>query len=596
MDVPGHERFVRNMLAGVGGIDAVVLVVAADESVMPQTREHFEICRLLQVPDGIVALTKADLVDADMIELVRLETRELVAGSFLARAPIVPVSSRTGAGLDDLRRELTALAARVAPRRPGGVTRLPIDRVFSMKGFGTVVTGTLASGAIEVEGELSLLPPGRAVKVRGVQVHGAKESGAAAGQRAAVNLGGVELEEVHRGHSLVTPGTLAPTRALDARLELLPSSRPLKHGARVRFHQGTGEVLGRVALAAVLPGPGRPAPSAAPGQGAEVPPGADAYARLRLESPAVLSRGDRFIIRAYSPPVTIGGGLVLDPLPDRGPIRAEASRRRFEALDPAGAATPQEGDDRALAALVASRGAAGLPLASVVARLGVAPADLPAIAERHARARTAVRAGDILVAPAVLDRLGRDVLDLVGDYHRAQPLIEGMPREEVRERLFARAGEGVFEHVTAGLAAAGTLAGRDRLALASHRVSLSPEEDAARRAIERAYRDSGLKPPEPEAIAAEHAIGAATLDRIVKLLVRQRVLVRLESLLFHEEALARLRREIGALKETAGPQARIDVAAFKARYGVTRKYAIPLLEYLDRERVTRRVGETRILI
>ncbi|MBP7570811.1 MAG: selenocysteine-specific translation elongation factor, partial [Acidobacteria bacterium] len=428
VDVPGHERFVRNMLAGVGGIDAVVLVVAADESVMPQTREHFEICRLLHVPAGLVALTKADLVDEEMLELVRLETRELVAGSFLEDAPVVPVSSKTGAGLDDLRRELRALAGRVEPRRPRGVARLPIDRVFSVKGFGTVVTGTLVSGAVELESELSLLPSGRPVKVRGVQVHGAKEAVAVAGQRAAVNLSGVDLDEVHRGQTLVTPGTLLPTRAIDARLQLLPSSRALKHGARVRFHQGTDEVLGRVALAAVLPAPGRDGP-APPGQGAEVPPGADAYVRVRLEAPAVLARGDRFIVRAYSPPITIGGGLVLDPVPDRGPIRTEASRRRFEALDPARAATPQEAADRALAALVSARGAAGLPLHAMVWRLGAAPDEVPALVARQASAGTAVRAADVLVEPSVLDRLGRAALQLVSDHHRAQPLSEGMPRE-----------------------------------------------------------------------------------------------------------------------------------------------------------------------
>ena len=429
-----------------------------------------------------------------------------------------------------------------------------------------------------------------------MQVHGAKERGAAAGQRVAVNLGGVELEEVRRGDSLVTPGTLEPTRVLDVRLELLPSSRPLKHGARVRFHQGTGEVLGRVALAAVLPGPGRPAPSAAPGQGAEVPAGADAYARLRLESPAVLSRGDRFILRAYSPPVTIAGGLVLDPLPDRGPIRAEASRRRFEALDPAGAATPQEGDDRALAALVAERGAAGLPLASVVARLGVAPADLPAIAERHARARTAVArgrhprrarrarpagAGRARPGGGLPPRAAADRGDAARGGARAAVRAGGRRRVRARDRRPRGGGHGRGTGPAGARLAPGVAVARG---------------GRARRAIERAFRDSGLKPPEPEAIAAEHAIGAAILDRIVKLLVRQRVLVRLDSLLFHEQALDRLRREIGALKEAAGPQARIDVATFKERYGVTRKYAIPLLEYLDRERVTRRVGETRILI
>ena len=606
VDVPGHERFVRNMLAGIGGIDAVVLVVAADESVMPQTREHFEICRLLHVPDGIIALTKADLVDADMVELVRMETRELVAGSFLDRAPLVPVSARTGDGLDALRRELGALAARLRPRRRQGVTRLPIDRVFSVKGFGTVVTGTLMTGTIGVEQELLLQPRGQAVKVRGVQVHGAKEPVAGAGQRVAVNLGGVELEDVRRGDSLVTPATLLPTRTLDARVEPLPSARPLKHGVRVRFHQGTSEVLGRVALAAVIPGdrageppPGPSAPvavQAGGAAGAEVPAGADAYVRLRLEAPAVLSRGDRFIIRAYSPPVTIAGGVVLDPLPDRGPIRTPASRDRFAALDPASGGGTQEVLDRAVAALVSARGASTLRLAAVVARLGVSPADLPALVERQARAGTGVRVGEALVAPAVVEALGAAVLKMLGDHHRAQPLLEGMPREEVRERLFARAGEGVFEHVVAALAGAGKVTGRERLSLASHRVSLSAEEDQARGAIEDAYRAAGLKPPDAEAVGGAHGIDPATRDRIVKLLLRQRVLVRLDTLLFHEEALGRLRAEMAALKAAGQESPRIDVATFKERYGITRKYAIPLLEYLDRERITRRAGEGRVLI
>ena len=597
VDVPGHERFVKNMLAGVGGIDSVLFVIAADESVMPQTREHFEICRLLQVPGGVIALTKADLVDDETLELAGMEVRDLVAGSFLEHAPIVPVSAKTGQGLDALRAALQSVALRTPPRKAGGGARLAIDRVFSVRGFGTVVTGTLVSGRVGADDELVLLPPGRAVKVRGVQVHGEKESGAVAGQRVALNLGGVELEDVARGETLATPGTLDSTRMFDARIEMVASARPRKHGARVRFHQGTGEVLGRVALASIRPrGPAASAEVEALPPGAEVPAGDEAYVRLRLESPAVLSRGDRFILRAYSPPITIAGGIVLDPSPDRGPIRTTAARARFARLDAEGLA-PEEGTDRAAAALVAARGPAGLPVTALVTRLGVTPSDVAATVERLERSRHATRAGNVLMAPSVGEALARRMMTVLGDHHRAQPLLEGVPREEVRERVFARAGDGVFEHVLAALQAAGKVAGRDRLALASHSVSLSDEEEKARGVIENAFRSAGLKPPEPEAVAAAGGVRADAAARVVQLLVRQKILVRLDTLLFHQDALSGLREDLTALRASAPQETtRIDVAAFKERYGVSRKYAIPLLEWLDRERVTRRVGEGRVLI
>jgi selenocysteine-specific elongation factor len=603
VDVPGHERFVKNMLAGVGGFDAVVLVVAADESVMPQTREHFEICRLLRVSHGLVALTKADLADADMVELARLEVRELVENSFLDGAPVVAVSSKTGDGLDELKRALEALAARVPPRPTAGAVRLPIDRAFSVRGFGTVVTGTLVSGRVGADQELALLPSGRLAKVRGVQVHGEREPEAVAGQRAALNLGGIELDEVGRGDSLVSPGTLEPTRMLDVRLELVPSARPLRHGARVRFHQGTSEVLGRVALAALISGSDDGVVADGPlAPGAEVRPGGEAYARLRLEASAVLSRGDRFILRAYSPPVTIAGGVVLDPHPVRGPIRSPAGRRRFERLDPlapGGARTrdAEEATDRAIETMVAERGAGGLPAHALVTRAAVAPGDVPSTIARLAARHAAARAGDTLVAPAVLEALGRQVLALLDEHHRAEPLSEGRPREEVRERLFGRAGPGVFERVIGDLESAGTVGGRDRLARATHRVSLSGDEETARAAIESAYRDAGLKPPELAAVAAASGIAPDVVERVTRLLLRQKTLVKLDTLLFHEQALRRLKDEMAALKsQGAQAPARIDVATFKERYGVTRKFAIPLLEYLDRERVTRRMGDARVVL
>jgi selenocysteine-specific elongation factor len=586
VDVPGHERFVKNMLAGVGGIDLVVLVVAADESVMPQTREHFDICRLLHVPAGLVALTKSDLVDADTLEVARLEIRELVAGSFLEGAPIVPVSARTGQGLDDFRAALVEASLRARDRAVQSVCRLPIDRVFSMKGFGTVVTGTLVAGRIRTDDEFVAAPGSRRVKVRGVQVHGQRQDEAIAGQRAAVNLSGVEVSDLQRGQTLVTPDAFEETRLADAVVDVIAGAKPLRHGARVRFHQGTAEILGRVALIGPLREKGTP----------EIAPASRAFVRLRLETPAVLARGDRYILRAYSPPATIAGGLILDPRPPRTAIRSRVALERAQALlfDPA-VEDRAAAEQRAAAVMVGDAGQAGFALTALVSRVGVDPRSLDARVDTLVAAGQAMRAGDVLVAPAIAMRLKEAIVATLTAHHRTQPLSEGIPREELREHLYGRGDPQVFERVLADLGGAGTIAARERVALASHRVELSPEEDRARAVIERAYRDAGFKPPDAATIAAEAGIAPAVADRVMKLLLRQRVLVRLDVLVFHDEALRRLKAEVAGLK-SAGAVARIDVATFKERFGVTRKFAIPLLEYLDRERVTRRMGETRVVL
>jgi selenocysteine-specific elongation factor len=578
VDVPGHERFVRNMLAGAGGIDAVLLVVAADESVMPQTREHFEICRLLHVPAGLVALTKCDAADADTIELSRLEVRELVAGSFLEAAPIVEVSARTGAGLDQLRAELQALATRVPPRAEGHPPRLPIDRVFTIRGFGTVATGTLVSGRLSADQEAVVLPRALGVKVRGLQVHGASTGHAGAGQRVAVNLGGVEVSDLARGDTLTVPGAFEPTRRFDARLDLLPGARPLRHGARVRFHQGTTELLGRVAVSSVCDVEGVPG---------EVPPGKTSLVRLRLESPAILTRGDRFILRAYSPPVTIGGGLVLDPHPPRGAIRTPAGVARLVRL-----AAPDA--DQPVLQFVEEAGAAGLPRDALVSRAGLAPAEADATIARLSGSGRLTVVEDRLAGPTVLAQLSARLLEAVAAHHNTEPLSDGLPREEARSRIFGRSSPPVFEHVLAALAAAGKIVARERLALAGHALALEPEEEAARDAIETAYRTAGLGPPDLASVAASAGIAPRVAEKMTDLLVRRKILVRLGGVLFHAHPLEALKTEVRALKGTAGAQ--VDVSAFKARYGISRKYAIPLLEFLDRERVTRRVGEGRVVI
>jgi selenocysteine-specific elongation factor len=579
VDVPGHERFVRNMLAGAGGIDAVLLVVAADESIMPQTREHFDICRLLGVTRGVVALTKRDLVDEDTLQLVRLEVAELLRDTPFASAPVIPVSSRTGDGLDALRHALVATARAVEPRRANGPARLPIDRAFTMRGFGTVVTGTLVSGRIHENEELLLVPGGRSVKVRGLQVHGIRTTRAHAGQRAAVNLGGVEVEQVSRGQSLVTPHLLEPTRVVDAEIELLPTARPLRHGARVRFHQGTVELLGRVALLR-----GESPDGLAPGR--------TGFVRLRLELPAVVTRGDRFILRAYSPPVTVGGGVVLDPHAPRSGIRTAQARRRFDQLVPVEGETR---DDRAIALMVEESGQEGLPTAALTARAGVPPDDVPATIQRLRRAALVDELGGLLFAPALRPALAARLESLVREHHAANPLADGLPREEARERVFAHAAPALFERILDDLSSAGRVTGRDRLVGAGHAISLSPLEMSARDAIVGALRAGGLKPPEPGAVQAANGIATEVGDRVLALLVRQKVAVKLGGLYFHQAALDRLKDDVRALKGTDAT-ARVDVASFKQRYDISRKYAIPLLEYLDRERVTRRVGEARIVL
>ena len=599
VDVPGHERFVRNMLAGASGIDCVLLVIAADESVMPQTREHFDICRLLGVGAGAVALTKADLVDDETLELVRLETRDLVAGSFLDGAPVVPVSARSGAGIDALRAVLARLAAAAPGRSGDGVARLPIDRAFTMRGFGTVVTGTLVSGRIAVNSELVLMPGGRRTKVRGVQVHGEARPVSHAGQRVALNLAGIEVGELARGDTLADVAGLEATRRLDAAVALLPDARPLKHGARVRFHQGTTEIMARVALGAEA-GPresdDEPATEGAGAEGgsaspfpALLAPGGRAYARLHLERPAALTRGDRFVLRAYSPTVTIAGGTVLDPRPPRGRLRSGAGRARSERL--AGSEDAAE----AVRVMIEEAGGEGVSRAEMISRAGLPPVAAESLERTLTAAGDAAAIAGRLVAAGRLREIRQALVDAVTAFHRTHPLEPGLPREETRERLRRRASAAVFDHAVSELVDDGTLVATGHLALASHRVSLSPAEQRVHDAIEELCRDAGLTPPDREALSAATGADDDLLERMIRLLVREGRLERVDALLFSAAALARLRRETAALGRDA-KGARIDVAAFKERFGVTRKFAIPLLEYLDRMRVTRRVGSQRIVL
>ena len=571
VDVPGHERFVRNMLAGVGGMDLVMLHVASDESVMPQTREHFEICRLLRVPAGLVVMTKTDLADAGMLDVVRLEIQELVSDSFLEGAPVVAVSARTGEGIPALRRTLADLASTARRRTSDGPPRLPIDRVFSMKGFGTVVTGTLLSGRLTHDDELLMQPSGRVVKVRGLHVHGKSQGEAVAGQRVAVNLSGVDVADITRGETLTSTDAVTVTRHADVLIELLPTARQLKHGARVRFHQGTRELVGRI----VLP------------DATHLEPGASACVRIYLDAPAALVRGDRFILRAYSPLATIAGGTILDPLPPRRGVRTAAGIARLQRL--------RQSEQDAVMAAIEDAGLCGLPLPQLSGRMGVASTQRRALVERLVHASLASDIGGTLVAASRLSAVEEAVVAAVTRYHAGHPLEDGMPREEARERLFARAPLPVFEHVLRVLTDRKRIVARDRIALAGHNVALTHDEARARDAMVETLRAAKLMPPDPSMLATQIGVPLDVVTRIATLLVRRSELVRAGDLLFHESAMKQLKSEIQSLKQS-GVTNTIDVASFKDRYNITRKYAIPLLEYLDRERVTKRVGDARKIL
>jgi selenocysteine-specific elongation factor len=570
VDVPGHERFVRHMLAGAHGIDAALLVVAADESVMPQTREHFHICRLLGIPRGLVALTKCDLVDADTQAIAELEVRELAAGSFLDGRPIVRVSSRTGEGLDALRAALCALAAEAPPRSSAGLLRLPIDRVFSLKGFGTVVTGTLVAGEIRAGEEIEVLPSGRRTRVRGLQVHGDTVEQAFAGTRTAVNLGGVEVADLARGEVLARPSTLRPTSMLDVDLTLLAGARQLADGARVRVHVASAEALARVRLL----------------EAAAVEPGGRGLAQLRLESPVVAGRGDRIVLRAYSPAETIGGAVVVDSLPPR--------RRAGDA--PAVRAARDAGTNAAAAVVFATQAhEAGIDAAQLAARLSVPLSSLLEAAGSARELAVLGRDPGTVISTAALGRLAERTTAAVTAFHAQQPLRAAMPREELRERVFAHAAAPAFERVLEGLDKAGRLRLLpEAVALARHQVTLSAGEEQAKQLLVDRAQSAALAGVELPALASTSHGDPKLLERVSRVLVSERVLARVgDSLLVHREHLDRLKQ---AVRERWPSGSRLEVAAFKDMTGLSRKYVIPLLEFLDRERVTRRAGNDRFVL
>jgi len=575
VDVPGHERFVSNMLAGAAGVDLVLLVIAADESIKPQTREHFDICRLLGVTRGVVALTKTDLVDDDMLGLVRLEVEEYLRGSFLEGAPIVPVSAKTGTGLAELKKALHTVAMEIPGKDAARYFRLPIDRAFAMKGFGTVVTGTLISGSIGAEDEVELFPVGKKLRVRGVQSGGRSIARATAGQRTAVNLAGIDHGEVKRGMTLAMPGRFRATRRIDVRLTLLSSARKLKHRARAHFHAGTAETIAEILLY---------------GQSV-LSPGQNALAHLRLQEDVLLLPGDRFIVRQFSPVITIGGGIVLDPLARRPTLRDTGRAVFLETLE-----TGKRED--ALAAMT-KRALLGLTLEEIVARTGWFDKEIRAVAQNL------VTAGEIKIVSAdplillgrkAFDDVRRKLSERVERFHKENPLSPGIAREDLRANLGKRVKAETFRAALEELASEKKLDVQGELVKrAGSQIELQPEEVKAKAEIEKAFGDAGLAVPSVKEALAKLSIEAKRAEKLLQILLRERSLVRVSpELIFHRDALGRLKERLAAHKKAKGE--RISVPVFKDLAGISRKYAIPLLEYLDRERVTRRAGDERVIL
>jgi selenocysteine-specific elongation factor len=571
IDVPGHERFVRNMLAGVGGMDLVLMVIAADESIKPQTREHFEICRLLSIPRGITVITKADTVDEDTLNVVRMEIEDFVRGSFLdsARSPIVAVSALKGTGLDELKREIARLSVEVPARDTEALFRLPIDRVFTMKGFGAVVTGTLIAGKVKKEEEVEVFPARMRARVRGVQVHGSSADHAVAGQRTALNLAGVQMEELARGMTLAAPGVFEPTQRLDVQISLSKDAKPLKNRARVHLHAFTSEMIAEVALYGMT----------------ELKPGGTALAQLRSAEPLLLLPGDRAILRQFSPVITIGGAIVLDAFPL--PRQKQEHRQSF--LQTLSAGNRQD----SFLARIVRRGHEGLSLAAAARETGLKQSVLQPVINALIQQKQVLQIGEFLLSNDAVQKVRAKLIADLESFHTANPLVGGISKEEQRVKLDLH--QTVMENLLGQLTKDKKIeVAGEQVRLAGRGVELKDDEAKAKAQIEKAFADAGLKVPLMKEVLDKLPVDRARAQKLVTLLLRDRILVKLaDDLVFHQTALENL-RQLMATQKAKNPK--IDVATFKDLLGVTRKYAIPLLEYLDQQRITRRVGDARIIL
>jgi selenocysteine-specific elongation factor len=574
IDVPGHEKFVKHMVAGVWGIDLVALVIAADEGVMPQTREHLDICRLLSVKKGLVVLTKIDLLDRELLELIKEEVTEIVEDTFLKNAPILPVSSVTGEGIPQLVSALDLLSQEISERSSGGLFRLPVDRVFTMKGFGTVVTGTMISGSLSLGETIQVLPSGLEGKVRNLQVYGRSVEKAVAGERAAVNLQGIETSAIERGDVLIRPNTLSPTRLIDAHLEYLPDApRPLKHRTKQRFHVGTTLTNTSIFLL----------------DRDELAPGETGYVQLRLERPVVVLPQDRFVIRGSSAIQTIGGGVILDGHPGK--------HKRFSPSVVADLSLFKDGTrEQALRQHIDHSGVAGITLEELLKRVEMSSSDVQSIIGKMAER------GDLLVmdseklkviANGSYQMLRGRALAQLGEFHQRFPMKSGLSKEELRTKLPPEVDVKLFQILISELMQSKEVVlEKDKLRLPGHRISSIDAKGLAKR-VEAAVLKRGLQPPSPKELSEEWSETEGEVRAIFEHLVHEGVLVRIKNeMYFHRVPFENLREELVAYLKN---HREITTPQFKEMTKASRKYVIPLIEYFDQIKLTLRLGEKRVL-
>ncbi len=572
VDVPGHERFLKNMLAGAGGIDAVLMVIAADESVMPQTVEHLEILQLLDVRRGVVALTKSDLVDKDWVEVVRDDVRETLAGTCLEKAPVISVSAATGQGLPDLLTALTQACEAVETRDCSGPFRIPVDRVFTLTGFGTVLTGTLISGTVTVGDAVEIMPRGIRSRARQIQVHGEKVESARAGTRVAVNLVGLEVGHLSRGDVCTAPGLLRASDLLDLNLTLLKTApRPLKHRTRVRFHVGTAELLGRIALL----------------DRDELEPGDQAYVQFQAESPTAAARGDRFVIRSYSPMRTIGGGVIIDP--------NARKHKRFDAAALSALETASDGSAEELIDQTFRQHPAGLLVRELSNKLAITDADVQGAIDSLRRTGKLIEldGGRFMHALVVADYESKISSALV-DFHRSEPLKPGMSREALRNTAARALDSRVFASLLTRLQHTGQIAmSKTSVSLPDHQVDLSKAQRAAADALSHALKDAGCNVPAAEELLQRTGLPRQEARAVLELLVHQGEVRKIADGLYHHSSTVTQTERM--LKDYLRKHGSITVSQFRDLTSSSRKYAVPLLEYFDSKRVTRRVGDERVL-
>ncbi len=573
VDVPGHENFVRNMMAGATGVDLALLVVAADDGVMPQTREHLAILGFLGVTRAVVAVTKADLTDREMIELVEDEVAELLEGTPLEGSPIVPVSGVTGQGVDELRREIELQAAAVRLKDESLPPRLPIDRVFTLKGIGTVVTGTLWSGTIGDADQLELLPGERAVRVRSLQVHDSERQTVYAGERVAANLAGVSKGQVCRGDILTVRAYLRPTYMVDARVTLLRDwSRPLKRGVRLRFHHGTREVLGRIY----------------PMGTESIKPGEEVPAQLRLEAAVVCAPGDRFVLRSYSPVTTIGGGVIVDAHPPKHKVRDLGAAAEFEALE--------SGEPSRSVGVYLARAARPVSTDELVLASGLASGTISEGLEGLKESGLAMSFGADR-SPKYLDQAWyRDAVERVlaslAEFRESKPLSEGMAKETLKKKVLASWDTRSADILIDGLAAEGKLESDGSVVRLPGSRAVTGDQREILEELVRHIAGNPVSPPTLTELALDMDLEKSVLAELLAIAEKDKRVVRVSpELYFSPSAVADV---LGKLRQSTGPQG-ITVSDFKNLIGTTRKYALPLLEYFDRTRVTARVGDLRKL-